>query len=283
MQISEALDNVCGQMKMEFRLKGGLLWRLLYWQVYYLAWFTLRWGDRHQRALNLLRILGLTKKQVCVTTPEGLHFTIDLFTEQCILNPLYREHPYTPTPDFEVRKGYTVLDVGAHQGTFACQAAQRAGPNGRIFAFEPVPSNQKLFRCNARQNGLSTIELWEGAVSDTNGSCNFYLAPYSGNHSMESGSAGHMIRVPCICLDSWMNEKQPERVDLLKIDVEGAEDRVIRGAENLLKRFRPRIVAEVDNNQTASQMRKMLNAIGYETLGTDRYLYASYSQAKNAS
>ncbi|MFT0171981.1 FkbM family methyltransferase [Paraburkholderia mimosarum] len=132
------------------------------------------------------------------------------------------------------------VDVGAHLGLLSLAAARAMQGRGKIIAFEPFPETRKLMERSFWINGLSRmLELHEVAVSDHNGTSTLFLGEVSGHHSIfalnEAGSeAAPKIEVDLVTLDSVVPPDQ--RVTLIKIDVEGAELDVIKGASATLQR-----------------------------------------------
>ncbi|MBK7046155.1 MAG: FkbM family methyltransferase [bacterium] len=154
-----------------------------------------------------------------------------------------------------LKPGDVVLDVGANVGFIAVIAAKLVGPAGRVVAFEPVPENARLVRRNARLNGLSRLEVVETAVGDRCGSAQLVLARLSGGSALAGTDlppdACGEIEVPLTTLDAWHAREPATRPALVKIDVEGAELAVLRGAVGLLAAARPMLLLEVDDADAA--------------------------------
>jgi len=139
-----------------------------------------------------------------------------------------------------LRPGDTFVDVGANVGMHTLAAAIAMQAQGRIVAFEPHPTTHDLLRKSLLLNGFAGIaETHQAAVSNQVGQLPLFLGPTSGHHSLYSpeGSTGAMastIDVPLVRLDDVLNANAP--VDLIKIDVEGAELEVIEGAAATIRR-----------------------------------------------
>jgi len=141
----------------------------------------------------------------------------------------------------ELRRGDTLVDVGAHLGLYTVAAARRVGSAGRVVAFEPDPESFALLAAHVRLNGVADrVELVKAAVGDRNG-----RVPFRGGRQLEScvlaiAPPGERT-VPCVSLDDALGKRH---VDVLKIDVEGYEVHVLRGARRLLRdpARRPRAV-----------------------------------------
>ncbi len=136
----------------------------------------------------------------------------------------------------EVRPGDVVADVGAYIGLYAIALAKRVGHAGRVVAFEPDPANLAALRKHVSLNLLTDrIETRPYAVGASNGQVKF--AAHASSESSVTGSAeestaGNEFIVDSISLDEVF---AGGRLDILKIDVEGYEERVIEGAMSLLK------------------------------------------------
>ena len=157
-----------------------------------------------------------------------------------------------------LQPGMTVLDIGANQGLYTLLASQRVGSRGRVFAFEPSPRERRALRLNVLVNLCRNVTIESAALGNEEGYSELYLVdgPETGCNSLRppvlmEGSS-RPVRVPITRLDRWLCEHKIERVDFIKLDVEGAELSVLRGATDLLNRNpRPVILAEVAKIRTA--------------------------------
>jgi FkbM family methyltransferase len=139
----------------------------------------------------------------------------------------------------EVRPGDTIVDVGAHVGLYSIAFARRAGCEGRVHAFEPDPANFARLEAQCRINGVADrVSLYPTAVSDTLGRVGFVTGHGSESHI----GADESQTVNCVRLDAIFAGRP---VDLVKIDVEGFEEAVLRGAAELLtdQARAPRLIA----------------------------------------
>jgi FkbM family methyltransferase len=154
-----------------------------------------------------------------------------------------------------VRPGMTVFDVGANLGIYTLLAARRAGPGGQVHAWEPVPDLFDLLAQSVRLSRFRNVSLNRAAVSDRGGSMPMFLAEgtKSDIHALApSAERSRQIEVPVMALDEYAAERGIERVDLLKLDIEGAELLALRGAEGLLRSARPPLLqVELADNTAA--------------------------------
>jgi len=150
-----------------------------------------------------------------------------------------------------VRPGMTVIDAGAYLGWYALLAAQRFGPDGEVFAFEPNPETFPYLVHNVKVNRLSDrILTLPVALSDTASKLPFQL-----NLEDPSQSSLYPVKrsttrlVECAPLDDLLDSSV--RVDVVKIDVEGAELRTLRGMRSVLQRAQEDLVMFVECNPFA--------------------------------
>jgi FkbM family methyltransferase len=146
--------------------------------------------------------------------------------------------------------GMTVVDLGANIGYFSVLAAGLVGNTGQVHAFEPEA------RCFARlKKNLSAFPWAQAhsiAVGDQAGTARFYYSQkgdetgWGSLLSRKDNASAQETPVPVTSLDAWTREQAVRHVDFIKIDVEGGEYRVLKGAEALLSRYRPIIVAELN-------------------------------------
>lgn len=172
-----------------------------------------------------------------------------------------------------VGPGDRVWDVGANIGLFAFAAAHRAGREGHVLAIEADDWLTGLLRRSAAGGGAAAraaapVEVLTAAVADGVGLARFAIAERgrAGSHlasaggSTQTGGARERRPVVTVSLD-WLLERQPPP-DVLKIDVEGAEAAVLRGAGRLLAESRPKILCEVtDDNR--GEVGELLGSRGY--------------------
>lgn len=133
-----------------------------------------------------------------------------------------------------VRPGDRVVDVGAYVGLYAIAAGKRLSGTGEVVAFEPDAANYEAIRAHIRLNGLSRqARAVRAAVGAAEGKISFLAEGGSESHVLPTGTRldPRVAQVECVTLDGFFHN---ERVDLLKIDVEGHEEAVLKGASRLL-------------------------------------------------
>jgi FkbM family methyltransferase len=160
-----------------------------------------------------------------------------------------------------VRRGDCVFDVGANAGFFTLLASELVGPGGQVVAFEPLPRNVAYLQRHLRMNRVSNVRLCAAAVGDAAGTALFTIA---GHPSMGSLSARGTLPVHVVTLDDFVDNKRLRPPQVIKIDVEGAEAAVLRGAAEILTRHKPHIL--LSGHGTAQQLAcaALLADLGYE-------------------
>lgn len=131
-----------------------------------------------------------------------------------------------------IRPGFVFVDVGANVGTYSLFVARRAGPPARVLAVEPHPEAQKRLACNLALNGLDWVETPAVALGEAAGTVELLINDRNiGSTSVREGWEPDMprrrIEVPCETLLALVQRAGLVRIDALKADVEGAEDRVL--------------------------------------------------------
>ena len=135
-----------------------------------------------------------------------------------------------------------VVDAGANIGVLSLLAA-RLAPAGLVYAFEPAPRSAEYVRRNARANGATNVVVEAVALSDHEGETAFATnADYPAGAHLAVDEAS--ITVPVTTLDAWSARVGLRRLDLVKVDVEGAELLVLAGARATIRRFSPALVVE---------------------------------------
>lgn len=220
-------------------------------------------GAANRRA-RILDLCGYMPKAVQVRIPSHVHprvsFTLGRGKETDQIAWRLWAHGWDgferPLPDLFAlcaREARTVLDVGANSGLYALIAAS-VSDCSQVHAFEPLPSAQTFLRHNIELNRLShRIKMAAVAVADTDGQAELFVP--SGNEGLLEMSASlnstfrpkhsAVLSVPVVTLDTYASQHKLARVDLLKVDVESQEHRVLAGAGKMLAKDRPIVFLEV--------------------------------------
>lgn len=177
-----------------------------------------------------------------------------------------------------------IMDVGANIGTHAIAWA-KAVPDATCYAFEPVPANRALLERNVARHTLSERVFCEPqALGADNGTAMLHEcddAAYSSLRDTGRRPVTNIYEVPVTTIDSYILDHGLPAVDLIKIDVEGLEDDVLRGAERTIERFHPHLFVEISaenqNGDPDGSVRGLLNR-GYEAYVINDGLITKYER-----
>jgi FkbM family methyltransferase len=145
-----------------------------------------------------------------------------------------------------IKEGDICFDIGGNIGFFSLLFA-RCAPNGVVHAFEPICLNAKLISVNAALNNMNNIIVNMSAVGSEQGFVTFSVSKDSAFSSMKDTGrkpVAESVTVPITTIDTYVAKNNITHVDIMKVDVEGAEEMVINGAALLLKnnKVKPRII-----------------------------------------
>ena len=133
-----------------------------------------------------------------------------------------------------VKPGHTVLDIGAHIGYFALIAARLVGNNGRVFAYEPEPENFAILKKNVETNKYNNVCASQFAIAERARTARLFVNPAkAGGHMTDINDAPHLhnFDVKAVALD---DELKNQKVDFIKIDIEGGEYNAFLGMEKII-------------------------------------------------
>jgi len=177
-----------------------------------------------------------------------------------------------------LRPGMVFVDVGANDGYYTLFAARRIGAGGRVIAVEPSTRERINLKRNIARNGLANVTVIPAALGAACGTADLQLAQgvHSGHNTLgrfanDGVKAESVERVTMRTLDEVVGEIGLDRVDFMKIDVEGAEAAVIGGARRVIEAARPLILLEISDKALRAQgsdARALIDALrgdlGYE-------------------
>lgn len=178
--------------------------------------------------------------------------------------------------DHFVQPGATCMDVGANLGLWTLRMAERAGPTGRVLAFEPAPATAAALRDAVALSGHDNVAVFETALGDREGTAIIHIPDDVGRSALAPESAGdEAVEVRIARLDDiWDGQGRPA-VGFVKIDVEGAEPLALEGARAMLSASRPAISCEINPAKLANMgagprdVFGPLAALGYRALRWD--------------
>lgn len=176
-----------------------------------------------------------------------LHLDMEDATSQPVIFQTGRWEPKITAFILEnLKQDMIFIDVGAAIGWFTLIASSLVGEGGKVIAFEPAPNRFKTLVENVTLNTYGNVECVDKAVSSENGEA--YISGENYPIYLSSSGNGFKINVPIdmVTLDSYLKMRGVEKVDMVKIDVEGSELRVLKGMEQTIRNSgKIKIICEV--------------------------------------
>ena len=193
----------------------------------------------------------------------------------------------TTEPPFEVRRlidqfehryrlrvGDVVIDAGAFNGILMSVFALQVGPSGRVLAFEPDAINQRKTLGNWELNGrLAHVEIIPAGLWNCETEIEFCERGALGSSAFWGGPGGKIVKIHTTTLDQVVVERKLERVDFVKMNIEGAEIKALEGAGNMISQFKPHFAISSDHfldgdaargQRTFGSVENILRGYGYE-------------------
>lgn len=186
-----------------------------------------------------------------------------------------------------LKPGMTFMDVGANLGLHTVLAAKLVGPSGRVFSFEPSRREFERLNENVRLNSMHNVTTHRCAVSDRGGKvlltvCDDEFGGFNSigtvSHPAARDHVSHQEEVGSICLDEFVDTNDIGNLDVVKIDVEGAEVLTLKGARKLLSgAASPKVLCELCDltaaglGVAACDVRKLLKEYGYSVYSLRDY------------
>jgi FkbM family methyltransferase len=167
---------------------------------------------------------------------------------------------YEPVEWVTPQPGQVFLDIGAHVGWYAIQAARAVGPSGQVVAIEPAPRNRLQLENNINLNGITNVTIVPQAVWSHAGKVKWQGdSAESVWHKIDESSG--IETVDAVTVDDLVRRFALNRVDWIKLDIEGAEVEVLKGAAQSIQRFHPALFIEVHG--TLHALEAFLTEFGY--------------------
>jgi FkbM family methyltransferase len=160
-----------------------------------------------------------------------------------------------------IKPGHVVFDVGANVGFYTLLAASRCASNGHVVAFEPLPSNVAFLQRHLKLNRVCNTTVVEAAVADFAGTAGFVEIHDRASEGRLAPGGLRTVRV--MSLDSAWREGTLPPPDVLKIDVEGGELDVLKGAVELLRTRRPQIFLATHGRELHDACCRLLTDVNY--------------------
>jgi FkbM family methyltransferase len=207
-----------------------------------------------------------------ITTSNKIKLDIDLADKLISLRLLqygYWEYGLTKLVTEIVKPGMVAIDVGAHIGYYSTLFSKLVGPSGHVFSFEPDPHNFSFLKSNIELNKISHCIYENKAIYNSNGFIKLNLdSDNLGAHSLVmQNSDNNFITVETVTLDNYF-KNQNQKVDFIKMDIEGAEEFALDGARNLIEK-NPNITIVMEFMPNAINVIKKMRMYGFKTFIID--------------
>ncbi len=163
-----------------------------------------------------------------------------------------------------IKPGFVIYDLGANNGIHSLLFSRLTGAGGKVFSFEPLPTNCEEIRQNAELNGFTNINIVQAAVSNQSGETVFHLGLHDKQGSLVGigRESGTDIKVALVSLDDFINAGNPAP-DFLKIDIEGAESMALEGSKHWTAKTKPIFYIELHTPEQDKKVGEFLDGQGY--------------------
>jgi len=207
----------------------------------------------------------------------------DCLVQRSLYYLAWYEHRETNWIKRRVRPDWVFFDVGANFGYYSMLVSHFSGRRAQVYAFEPFAPNYRLLNRNKSLNDLGNLRTFKLALSDRDGGVEFLL-PKEDNlgHGRILADASLATpervveRVESTTLDGFVRKNGVEKIDFIKVDIEGAEMLFLAGARETLARLRPTLMIEcnleglAEFGTTGDRMLEALHGLGYDTYRLER-------------
>lgn len=169
-----------------------------------------------------------------------------------------------------VKPGGVVYDLGAHVGYYTLLASALVGPEGQVFAFEPLAKNLNYLRRHLEMNAIANCSVWDVAVGREEGVAGFDCD--TGVHNFEGQlvyDAPGDFETRVVAIDPLVNSGKLPPPDVIKCDIEGAEYDAFVGASETLAKYGPTILLATHGPLVHQQCCEFLSALGYKLSSLD--------------
>ena len=171
----------------------------------------------------------------------------------------------------KIQEGWRILDIGADIGYYSLLYASKCGPQGSVAAFEPDPEPWPILNDNIARHGLPNIRAYAMALSDHRGHGMMKLGGRGQMYPDQEKDGNNTNTVEMIPLDEYWPQLAWNQLDLVKIDVEGAEMSILKGMKKVLEEYHPHILLEIHPRQ----LKEIFHSSADEVMSflTEKYPY----------
>jgi len=242
-------------------------------------YITLNYNKNNQAMLNLKFLYPIHKKYFwkflfsknafLVNIKNHKFFVRPRTTDLYILTEVFGEKCYQPTFKFKNEKIKTIVDLGAHIGAFSVWAAQKFSPK-KIVSVEMEKNNLEMLRRNVSANSFSNkIKIVSKAIYSQNSKMKLKKHPFDpGSHKLDDSARSHLEDVKTISLARLIKENRIEKIDFLKVDIEGAEKYILTNQNKDIFKHKVRI-AIIETHHftrlTENYVKEYFEKLGFRT------------------
>jgi len=231
----------------------------------------------HERYYHWIRRSKLYKTRQLTLLPDGSKLVYRPYTSDIhIMDAIYGDREYFDFSEL-YEEGATILDLGAHIGIYALKCRRIVGPTGKIICIEPEPENFSILTQNIRLNRYRNIIPVDVALADFTGRSYLWRDPDTGTlgHTLKRKMNYSPIPISVTTLDNLLTGLKLPRVDLIKMDVEGSELLVLKGAQKTLSRRNLRMIISAEHETPSiDEVRKFVESVGMEARVIRKTVYA---------
>lgn len=251
------------------------------------SWF----GNVIHSLLNILLVQGFPVLP-CGGVLKGYRMKIDWRRHRSFIYGTWEPHVVSAVSGM-VSKGDTAIDIGAHIGFYTLLLSKLVGRDGKVIAFEPLPGNFKILEENIRLNQLhSRVRAIDRAVLDRSIDGMELMVSIDESSSLISSlwaslffkESGETVVVKTVSLDDLMSELDLP-VHFIKMDAEGAEELILRGALKTIERYHPAMVIELHHPDSLGEdhpVVPLLYGLDYKIKWLDRFQLTSHILARRS-
>jgi len=233
---------------------------------YFYSWY---YGQFKQRNVDLSKERIIDVKNGCklhlIPNDPGISLELTRFG--------IHEPVTTQVVKEKIKKGMVCLDCGGNLGYYATLESKLVGKEGRVIAIEPSPVNIRYLKKNLELQGQDNFEVHNLACGNEDGEITFVVHKISNmcriaNEGESESEDKKFITIPVKKLDTFLQDKKLNRLDLIRMDIEGSELRLFEGARETIRKFKPMIQMELHPGHLGpDNTRKVLEFLkneGYE-------------------
>ena len=210
----------------------------------------------------------LRVKRTTINTPAGRFFVDPVSQFGSHLGRGYYEPELTFALWSLLSPGDTFVDVGANEGYFSVIASKLVGTDGKVLAIEPQTRLRSVLETNFELNDVTNVRVFDVAISDRQGTATLHLAPdtNTGSSGLRQGTVYKNLETPVetLTLSELLTKAAVERVDLMKMDIEGFEFEAVLGSPELFREHRIRWFAlELHPSMMAARGRRPEDIVSF--------------------